>query len=156
MKCTISVLAIVVTTFFLGCRESDVAGPNGANSTQANSLLKAFPNTNEIVLQGLLQGPIAQYQVEGVVKYSLTPAPVLNRVLVDVVHSVEAKIWQLDLPANRWAVSHTSLERVDLTNKVSVPVDRRYFLQGGPNSPTLHLRFDAMITNVGLALIEIE
>jgi hypothetical protein len=76
--------------------------------------------------------------------------------LFDVALNTQAKVKQLGLNETGWTVSNTSSERINLTHQTSATVDKWYFLQGGPNSKHVHIRFDVTATRVSVNSISIE
>ena len=160
MKRTASILAAVVATVLVGCQESNVSGPSAASMNETNSVSKAASsnNSNIIILEATVvdAGTNEQYSVTGQVKYGLTQLPIMREDLFDVVLDTQAKVKQLGPTERGWTVNNNSSERVNLTGRTSATVDKWYFLQGGPNSRYLHVRFDVTATAVSVSSVSIE
>lgn len=160
MKRAASILAAVVATVLVGCQESNVTGPSAARMLETNPVSKAAPSNNSdiIILQATVvdAGTGEQYSVTGQVKFGLTQLPILSEELFDVVLDTQAKVKPLGSNRSGWTVSNNSSERVNLTRQTSANVDKWYFLQGGPSSLYLHVRFDVTTTTVFVSSISIQ
>jgi len=160
MKRTASILAAVVATVLVGCQESNVTGPSATSMLETNPVSKAAPgnNSNIIILQATVAdaGTNEQYSVTGQVKYGLTQLPIMSQELFDVALDIQAKVKQLGSTERGWTVNNSSSERVNLTRQTSAIVDKWYFLQGGPNSLYMHIRFDVTATTVSVNSISFE
>jgi hypothetical protein len=80
----------------------------------------------------------------------------MRQELFDLALETQAKVKQLGSRESGWTVSSNSSEQIDLTHQTSATVDKWYFLQGGPNSLYLHVRFDVTATTVSVNSISIE
>lgn len=160
MKRTASILAAIIAAALVGCQESNVTAPSATSLPGANPLSKAAPssNSNIITLQSILfdAGKAGQYSVSGQVKYGLTQLPIMREELFDVELNTQAKVKQEGSLERGWTVNDKCSERVNLTYQTSARVDKWYFLQGGPNSLYLHVRFDVTATTVSVISISIE
>jgi hypothetical protein len=160
MKRLTGFLAAVVATSLMGCQESNFTGPSATAMRTPDAVSKSAlsDNTDIIILQASINDANEgdQYSVTGRVKFGLTKLPIMSQELFDVVLDTEAKVKPLGSTPGGWAVSNNSLERVNLTYQTSGTVDKWYFLQGGPNSMYLHVRFDVTATTVSVNAISIE
>ncbi len=160
MKRTMFALTITLMVIIVGCQESNVNGPSATAVPQTGPLSKAVlgSNSNIIILEATVvdAGTNEQYSVSGQVKYGVTQLPIMREDLFDVVLDTQAKVKQLDPTERGWAVNNNSSERVNLTGRTSATVDKWYFLQGGPNSRYLHVRFDVTATTVSVSSVSIE
>lgn len=80
----------------------------------------------------------------------------MSRELFDVVLDTQAKVVQLRSAERGWTVNNSNSEEVDLTRRTTATVDKWYFLQGGPGSLVLHVRFDVTRASVSVSSISIE
>lgn len=80
----------------------------------------------------------------------------MSRELFDVVLDTQAKVERLRPAERGWSVNHRSSDEVDLTRRTTATVDKWYFLQGGPGSLVLHVRFDVTRASVTVSSISIE
>ena len=160
MKRSMFVLAIVLMAIIIGCQESNVNGPSATPMLETNPVSKAAPSNNSgvIVLQATVinANTNEQYSITGEVKYGLTQLPIMSEELFDVALDTQAKVKQLGSTERGWTVNDNSSERVDLTRRTSATVDKWYFLQGGPHSLYLHVRFEVTATTVSVNSISIE
>lgn len=160
MKRSVFLLAIIPAAIIVGCQDSNVNGPATAPVIQTGSLSKAVLSnrSNIIILQATVidAGTGDQYSVTGQVKYGLTQLPIMREELFDIALDIQAKVKPLSSSTNGWTVNNTSSGRVTLTRQTSVTIDKWYFLRGGPNSRSLHIRFAVTATTVSVSSINIE
>jgi len=151
-------LAIVLTAITVGCHEGETSDPVGSSALGAGHPAKAATSTNILILDPKFGGDRGdgEYTVTGQVRYGLTQRPIMSRSLFDVVLGTQAKVTQAGSPEAVWTVNNTGSELVDLTNRTAGTVDKWYFLQGGPYSASLHIRFVVTETTVSLASVTVE
>lgn len=149
-----SVLSLAIVAILIGgCSDGQLTDPLGHDTAGNGDFQKRVADGGDVIgVHTIIGDGSTAYEVVGIVKYTLTQVPILSEELFDLMLKPEIGV---HMKKETYYVASGSNERVSLTRRSTLKLEKEYFLRGGPASINLNLQFEVSATSVSLVGVSI-